>query len=35
MCFVDVLLPLGNEVLPLVFTVEDLVYQTVDAQNNV
>jgi hypothetical protein len=35
MCFVDVLLPLGNEVLPLVFTVEDLVSQTVDAQNNV
>ena len=29
------LLPLGNEVLPLVFTVEDLVSQTVDAQNNV
>jgi hypothetical protein len=35
MCFVDVLLPLRNEVLPLVFTLEDLVSQTVDAQNNV
>jgi len=35
MCFFDVLLPLGNEVLHLVFTIEDLVSQTVDAQNNV
>jgi len=35
MCFVDVLLPLGYEVLRLVFTVEDLGSQIVDAQNNV
>jgi len=35
MCFVDMLLPLGSEVLPLLFTIEDLVPQTVDAQNNI
>ena len=35
MCFVDVLLPLGNEVIPLVFTIEGLVSQTVGAQNGV